>query len=67
MTKGFRREKLAPEPTKTRGWRTIRQGAHRVRVALLPGGGSVAVALLHPKGEDKRNPHCLVGYQVKEL
>lgn len=52
----YRREKLAAEPRRVRGWRTVRSGAHRIRVALLPGGKSRAVALLHPKGE-KRNPH----------
>lgn len=63
MARRFRREKLAPEPRAVRGWRTVTSGSHRVRIALLPGGGTHAVALLHPIGENPsaRHPrHCRV-------
>ncbi len=66
LTNGYRREKLHPEPSRIKGFRTIKAGSHRVRIALLPGGGSVAVALLHPKGEEKRNPYCPVGQWAKK-
>jgi hypothetical protein len=44
------------------GWhvRTVRAGAHRVRVAFPPGrrhkGSGIPIEVLHPRGE---NPHCL--------
>lgn len=52
---------LAPDPAHVRGWRTIRAGSHRIRLALLPGGGTRAVSVLHPRGEAP-NPsrHCSV-------
>lgn len=50
---GFRAQPLvARDPRGTVGFRTIKAGAHRVRLALLRGGGSRAVAILHPEGGD---------------
>ena len=57
MVRRFRAEKLAPEPRRIRGFRTIKSGTHRVRLALLPGGGTRAVALLHPVGENPSERH----------
>lgn len=55
---GFRVQRLVSrDPRGTVGFRTIAAGPHRVRLALLRGGGSKAVALLHPIGEGaRRNP-----------
>jgi hypothetical protein len=49
MAKNYRREKLAAEPARVRGYRTIKtRGGHLVRLALLPTGGARAVAVYHP-------------------
>ncbi len=53
----FRETKLAPTPRRARGFRMIRSGAHRVRLALLPGGGTRAITLLHPIGENLTEHH----------
>ncbi len=60
--KTYRREKLAAEPKCVRGWRTVKAGTHRVRIALLPGGKTLATSILHPRREHmarkaKPNPY----------
>jgi len=52
--KRFRVEKVGAEPRRVRGYRTLREGSHDVRVALLRGGGTRAVSVLHPIGENPR-------------
>lgn len=65
----FKHEEIAPVP---RGYkvRTVRRGAHEIRIAVPPGprrrGAGVLVEILHPAGE---NPSCrfanLVGERPK--
>lgn len=56
--KRFRVEKIAAEPRRVRGYRTLREGSHDVRIALLPGGGTRAVSVLHPIGENPRRKYA---------
>lgn len=53
--RGFTREKLADDPPKIAGWRTVAAGKMRVRMAILPDGKAKAVALYKPKPK-RRNP-----------
>lgn len=43
-----------PPKAQVKGYRTIRQGDHVVRVALLRSGKTVATSIGHPKSERKR-------------
>jgi len=65
MTKHFTRTKLAKEPPRVLGYRTVKVGLHRVTVAILPGGKAVGTSLSHPIGE-KRNPGCGLGKSEKK-
>lgn len=63
----FRHEDIASVP---RGWkvRTVRRGAHEIRVAFPPGrrqtGSGRLISILHPKAEN--NPQCIVSQQARK-